>query len=503
MLFPGPSGRQYRAWVPPGFSTGTFRVLVQANGVFQPIAVPLPSDGSVTAGYTVKVKGVAGRIESFVVPPNVLPGETFVGMMSVPQPLSAPRGELLSGPALQVWLDCARKFQMNCDFEVHGCDHLPHDDYDALMSVMKECSDDKLTIQAMADKILMGQLIANMDIAQLPVILAVRDPASVKAEVSALVDQHLTKVSDVEVIVKPTHLSSGEGVFTVRTVQEAYRDSSIDEIVAQIQSFLERCAHETESAALRSLLPGCIAQPKYKSFNDGKNPPIELRVTALWGRAHSAVWWWGDTALEMNTWFARREGTENEWDELHEGIEEPGLREVRAQMLAHMPALATAAEKVAVAVGAPFLRSDFFIGSDEFGVRLNETAYGSNIQYRRQNTVGNVGLLDDAPVVAQVLHEGMPLCSARFPAKHFLSQLGFSGSCYRDAIVLDLKSENRPELANDGPETLVNVPSQASAPLELPMPLAMKDCEDMLSRIASAARLHNVQRWSAGAAMGA
>jgi len=113
------------------------------------------------------------------------------------------------------------------------------------------------------------------------------------------------------------------------------------------------------------------------------------------------------------------------------------------------------------------------------------------------------GLLDDAPVVAQVLHEGMPLCSARFPAKHFLSQLGFSGSCYRDAIVLDLKSENRPELANDGPETLVNVPSQASAPLELPMPLAMKDCEEMLSRIASAARLHNVQRWSAGAAMGA
>ena len=86
--------------------------------------------------------------------------------------------------------------------------------------------------------------------------------------------------------------------------RQAYRDSSIDEIVAQIQAFLERCAHETESAALRSLLPGCIAQPKYKSFNDGKNPPIELRVTALWGRAHSAVWWWGDTALEMNTWFS-------------------------------------------------------------------------------------------------------------------------------------------------------------------------------------------------------
>ena len=95
----------------------------------------------------------------------------------------------------------------------------------------------------------------------------------------------------------------------------------------------------------------------------------------------------------------------------------------------------------------------FFLAVRKFSV--NDLLEGLQVlvsQYRPQNTVG-MRLLDDAPVVAQVLHEGMPLFSARVPAKHFWSQLGFSGSCYRDAIVLDLKSENRPELAN-GPETL-------------------------------------------------
>ncbi|CAK0800958.1 unnamed protein product, partial [Prorocentrum cordatum] len=44
--------------------------------------------------------------------------------------------------------------------------------------------------------------------------------------------------------------------------------------------------------ALRSLVPGFIAQPRYRSCLDFGHP-LEMRVVTLWGKARVGVWWWG------------------------------------------------------------------------------------------------------------------------------------------------------------------------------------------------------------------
>merc|ERR1712157_652012 len=86
-----------------------------------------------------------------------------------------------------------------------------------------------------------------------------------------------------------------------------------------------------------------------------------------------------------------------------------------------MPAMASAAEGIATAVGAPFLRSDFFVGSEKYGVRLNEVAYGSGLSVR-QRPPGSTSLVDDGPMISAILQDGMKLCS-REPPEYFLSKL--------------------------------------------------------------------------------
>jgi len=93
-----------------------------------------------------------------------------------------------------------------------------------------------------------------------------------------------------------------------------------------------------------------------------------------------------------------------------------------------MPAMSAAAEGIATAVGAPFLRSDFFVGNSKWGVRLNEVAYGSGVDYR-QRAAGRAGLIDDGPTIAQILQEGLSLCQHR-PPVHFLSRLGATDAPY-------------------------------------------------------------------------
>merc|ERR1712157_172705 len=106
-----------------------------------------------------------------------------------------------------------------------------------------------------------------------------------------------------------------------------------------------------------------------------------------------------------------------------------------------MPTMASAAEGIATAVGAPFLRSDFFVGSDKYGVRLNEVAYGSGLDVK-QKSVGSPRLVDDGPMLAAILQEGMKLCSREVP-EHFLSKLGVAGRTYEEMTFSPLPPEKK------------------------------------------------------------
>lgn len=293
------TGRKCRAWIPPSVAPGDiFHALVKENGIYQPIPIILPEDGSINPGDSILVKSIRGPPEQVVVPAGALPGQPFNAMFAVPQPLTAPTGKLLDKTELAPWMEAASSFDMNTDFEVELDSTLL--DYEGLLRAMKDASSGKLTIQALGDKIMMGDLLTNMDVPHMPSLVVLRDPFTVRGKVEALIKQHLNSSQAPDLIVKPTHLSSAEGVFTAHGVDPCDHDVAAYDITRQIHVILKRKADEGESAALRSLFPGCIAQPKYKSFGHAL-PPVEVRVTTLWGRAHSGVWWWGENDPELNT----------------------------------------------------------------------------------------------------------------------------------------------------------------------------------------------------------
>merc|ERR1719424_1360027 len=111
----------------------------------------------------------------------------------------------------------------------------------------------------------------------------------------------------------------------------------------------------------------------------------------------------------------------------------------------HIAAMADLAEVIATAVGAPFLRSDFFVGSSQWGVRLNEVAYGSGIEYLN-HSCDHTKVVDDSTAIAQILREGFVQCQRRRPSQHFLWKLGVRGNSYADMMVGPIAPALRPPL---------------------------------------------------------
>merc|ERR1719386_486069 len=77
-----------------------------------------------------------------------------------------------------------------------------------------------------------------------------------------------------------------------------------------MERYMEERPAENESEALKSLTPGFIVQPRYRS-SVGFSSPLELRVITLWGKARLGVWWWGRNtkageAPHRNTWIVRK-----------------------------------------------------------------------------------------------------------------------------------------------------------------------------------------------------
>lgn len=350
-----------------------------------------------------------------------------------------------------MWLDAARDFKMNIDFDVERVCEADTLDFGDMMAAMKVSSADKLTIQALGDKIILSRMCNNLDIPQMPLLMAVQDPTAVRDEVEALVDSCLLQPDAYDVILKPTHLSNGEGVMSVSAVTQEQRDATVDVIESHIQQFLNKQASELESQALQSVVPGYMAQAKYKSTVCFPMP-LELRVTALWGRVRVGVWWWGGVAPERNTWFVRRPlkqgafSDEDNWEALHEHSGcNTGFDVAITLFLRHMSSMVAMTEHLAKALGAPFFRADFFVGNPEFGVRLNEVAYGSGIDYKRTDA-GSGALVNDSTAIAQILQEGMQRCSQRFPAETFLTSLGLRGPIYAEAMVDEIRASQRVEL---------------------------------------------------------
>jgi len=358
-----------------------------------------------------------------------------------------PRRDFVSSPGapalfddvdVSPWIQAAATFEMNSDFDIsHQVAGRPLD-LPSIMGIMKQASAGKRTIQALSDKIMLHRMLDNLDVPQLPMLLAIDSRTSrheIEAQVRSLVDSQ-----SCDVVLKPTHLSSGQGVLILTKCQPDQRENTIQTLLQHVETFMAQRAAPHESLALQMLSPGILAQPKYQSVV-GFKTPLELRIVVLWGKVRLGLWWWGRTPgatgeePQRNAWIIRRPVSRgvlggDEWEVLHNHQgNNPGFDSALDLFERHMPAMAATAEIIASAVGAPFLRVDFFVGSPEWGVRLNEVAYGCGVDYRSCPR-DSKNIVDDAPNIARVLQEGMARCRQVRPPQHFLSFLGVEGRCY-------------------------------------------------------------------------
>lgn len=381
------------------------------------------------------------------------------------------------------WLEAARNFSINADFDImeslasRGVLSIGE-----LFSLMKQESGGKRTIQALGDKIILSQMLDNLRVPQMPMLFTAQrevDRAKVYALVESLEQAHDDEAFDV--VVKPTHMSNGTGAVIFDRDRWLNEDGgwSKQRLYEHMKKYLAQQADDGESEALKSLIPGIIVQPRYRSVLDFRTP-LEIRVVTLWGKTRLGIWWWGRGVKEerRNTWLIRHPlvcgelGANDTWEILHEHMgDNPGFEQAVELFRRAMPVMSAVAESMATAVGAPFLRSDFFVGSDSWGVRLNEVAYGSGTHYR-QRPVGSQCLVDDGPTIARILQEGFSLCRKREPPETFLAELGATGQRYENMKVTPL--DRGVQLPDETVEGIRALDAE-----ELPTPMAVSQCTTM------------------------
>lgn len=395
----------------------------------------------------------------------------------VPQPTTTPGQEDISP-----YLRAAQNFEMNQDFDlsrtsgVTGSLSLPE-----LMAIMKRESAGKRSIQALADKLMLHRMLENLNIPQLPALYSVQGRVN-PFDVERFVDTHLTGPNSHDIVLKPSHLSNGNGVLVISRVRPEERTGTITYLVNHMEQFLRQNAGAHESLALQSLTPGFLIQPRYQSVVAFKTP-LELRVIVLWGKVRMGLWWWGrnagaaNEAPHRNVWLVRQPCQKGElgesdcWEAVHEHLgTNPGFENAVALFKRHMPAMAATAEVMAKAFGAPFLRCDFFVGSAEWGVRLNEVAYGCGVDYRALAEDNGIRrIVDDAPCIARILQEGMLRCRNIKAPEEFLSKVGAEGSTYSTMTVAPLRRALQPLFSS--PNILVaasdNEAEKSAVPEEL------------------------------------
>eukprot|EP00747_Dinoflagellata_sp_TGD_P099937 gnl/TRDRNA2_/TRDRNA2_167896_c1_seq21.p1 gnl/TRDRNA2_/TRDRNA2_167896_c1~~gnl/TRDRNA2_/TRDRNA2_167896_c1_seq21.p1 ORF type:complete len:553 (-),score=87.48 gnl/TRDRNA2_/TRDRNA2_167896_c1_seq21:113-1771(-) len=383
---------------------------------------------------------------------------------------ASPKNEHLS-PDVEIWIKEARDFKLNADFDFsHALPGNRKLSLQEVFDVMKKESAGKRTIQALGDKLLLHRLLDNLGVPQLPHLVEIDGKMSteqIKRAITQCVDKYLLNPDSSALFLKPSHLCEGAGACTLHPFkpQKEKRDGTIEYLVNHVQKFMGKKAGDKESEAMQSLKAGIIIQPRYHSVVRFKMP-VELRVIAIWGRVREATWWWGteDTPTlptARNVWIVRRPkkadqlSDEDDWEFLHNHKgHNIGWDRAVELFMRHMPAMSKTTEVLATAVGAPWLRADYFVGDIELGPRLNEVAYGCGCAYRWKPIDGSQQMVDDAPAIAHILQEGMKVCQQIMAPQTFLSRLGAEGNTYSEmkvsplpALGLRLMQENYPSNA--------------------------------------------------------
>jgi len=347
----------------------------------------------------------------------------------------------------RAWLEAAENFEMNVDFDVPSLRGLRVPLVEVI-NIMKAASMGRGTIQALGDKIMLHRILNNLGVSQMPANLIIEGPLVNQREVEQFLHTHLSDPGFAGAVVKPSHLSNSSGVLLVRAPLKPDKVYPIIQMIGDhIRQFMRETAAPTESAALRSLKPGFMVQPKYA--NCGFEKPLEIRVVTLWGKARVAVWWYGGTpeeGSERNSWLVRRPAHRDtldlgadDWELIHRHYAvDPNFDRAIELFRQHVQEMARTAEMISTAVGAPFMRTDFFVGDSKWGVRLNEVAYGSGIEYLTRDSSGR--LVDDAPAIAEIIQEGMARCRRRVPPQQLLSRLGVWGNNYEELIITPQKA---------------------------------------------------------------
>merc|ERR1719401_3180472 len=130
--------------------------------------------------------------------------------------------EFLSESELAPWLEAARRFKLNTDFDFRDALRKKLEGASGiitlseLLKVMKKDSAGKRSIQAIGDKIILSKILENLDVPQMPLLFATHgDAYSVDVEqfVSGLKTEDNESAYDI--VVKPTHLSDGTGLLVL------------------------------------------------------------------------------------------------------------------------------------------------------------------------------------------------------------------------------------------------------------------------------------------------
>jgi len=378
-------------------------------------------------------------------------------MPQITHEVTEPQG-IEGATSLKPWIDAARNFEMNTDFDLSRALCGRRVDLKNLMLVMKDESTCKQTIQALADKLMLHRMLENLGISQMPLRFVVEGHTT-RRQVEQFVLTDLCGTCPEHVVAKPTHLSNGNGVLILSKPQPHEVQQVIEHLTTHVHHCLNQQAEAHESAAMRSLRPGFIAQPKYSS-GFGFDSPLELRVIVLWGKARLAIWWWGrgqgpSEQPSMNTWLVRQPlkhgelSAGDQWRAIHNYSGFSAKFDQALEVFKrNISVIANMAESIATAFGAPFLRTDFFVGCPKWGVRLNEVAYGCGCDYRNLADDFTGRIVDDAPSIAHILQEGMSQCCRRRPAEHFLSKLGVRGLSYANSVVSPELPSLRPHRGN-------------------------------------------------------
>jgi len=360
-------------------------------------------------------------------------------------------------------------FELNADFQISVEPNDQQASLEELVCTIRCDSVNKLTPQALSDKLVRHRIVSNLGIPQMPVHYLVQGNSVEKAEVENFVLTHLCGPQSHPVAIKPTHLRNGVGViFVGRVAPEDGPQPTVNYLVHHMNKYLAQRPESCEHCEDDLLKPGFMAQEKYEAFL-GFDRPLELRVFVLWGRCRLASWWShgansGDqpiVTLARNLVHNSRSGSTDEWSVLHSRAgSDPMYYKALEVLQCEVQTIAATAESLATEVGSPFLRADFFVGSERWGIRLNDVACGDALNNSLLE-LSDESSNSHALAIAHAIRDGHSLCQRRFPPEHFLSRLGVRGGCYKDMVVMDLKYSD--SIASDVPSKKAQSSSETSA----------------------------------------